>query len=167
MWPQKNCSLLVYQTQVKALRRQTDLQSWNLTSCRESCCRREHVGCCSESLEPNKKTEYTWFKISAPIVCTDSNLRHSWNHLPQWTCSVPREQKGCQSTWMNHSNPQQKPISWSEERQRTECWLCATAQMHHRKKIHQALRRERKRARPSAFTWEQRHVSWILCVVQA
>lgn len=123
---------------MKALRRQTDLQSYNLTSCRESYCRREHVGCCSESLKPNRKTEYTWFKISAPIACTDSNLRHSWNHLLQWTCSVPREQKGCQSTWMNHSNPQHKPISWSEERQRTKRWLCATAQMHHRKKIHQA-----------------------------
>lgn len=99
------CSTLLTTHKWKTLRRQDDLQSYNLASSRESDCRREHLEYCSESMKPNKKTEYTLFqtKISAPTVCTDSNLRYSWNHILQWTYTVPREQKGCQSTWMNHS----------------------------------------------------------------
>lgn len=105
MWPQKFALSLFTVHKWKTLKPQKDLQSYNLTSFRERFCRREHLGYCSESLKPNKKTEYTWLqnKISAPIVCTDSKLRYSWNHIPQWTYTIPREQKGCQSTWMNHS----------------------------------------------------------------
>lgn len=152
----------------KALRRQKDHESSHLRSFRESYCRREHLGYCSENLKPTKKSEYTWFKISAPIVCTGSNLRYSWNHILQWTHTVPREQKGCQSTWMNHSwKPQQKRISWSEDCQgvasRTSKQNAGAVPQHKcvtGQEIHQELKKEYEWARSSAFTWRVK--AWVL-----
>lgn len=152
----------------KPLKRQKHLQSYNLTSFRESYCRKEHLEYCSESLKPNKKTEYTWFKnkISVPIVCTDSNLRYSWSHILQWTYTIPREQKGCQSTWLNHSEThninllagQRLVRELQAEPENKTLVMCHSTNVSQEKKIkYQAPKREYKQARSSAFTWEWRH----------
>lgn len=144
MWPQKFALSVFTVHKWKTLKRQKDLQSYNLTSFRESYCRRQHLGYCSESLKANKRLNIHDLRIRSQLqLFADSNLRYSRNHILQWTYSIPREQKGCQSTWMNHSETHninllagQRTVRQfcCKQDQRTKRWLCAIAQMYHRKK---------------------------------
>lgn len=51
----------------KTLKRQKDLQSYSLTSFRESYCRREHLGYCSESLNQIKRLHIHDLRIRSQI----------------------------------------------------------------------------------------------------